>query len=311
MAGTGWENDDGGQPWPGQPDASLEQPAEFLPEAGARHAAGQPRRKRGLIAASFAAAAVVVIAAVVFVVTSSSSGQTPAQALAAAVHHSVADNTFSAAISEQIGGSTSGSVNGTVQARRKPLLISMKMSENILGTTVPISGIITTRAIYVKLGANAGLPQAVAGKWIELPLSRTGPLSAYASELSGLEDENPVSQVQALAAAKDVRAHGTQLVGGVQATKYTGSFSPSAALKLVPGSDRSALAPALKLITGDVAVSIWVSGNHIVKFTEVEHVKSSTVTVTVRYLSYNRPVTVKIPPASQVIDASNIPSAAS
>jgi hypothetical protein len=309
MTGTGWENDDRDQQWPAQPDGSLGPPAEFLPEHGARHAAVQPRRRRGFIAACFSAAAVVIIAAVVFVVTSSSSGQTPAQALAAAVSHSVADNTINAEISEQISGSTAASITGTVQARRKPLLISMKMSEKILGTTVPISGIITTRVIYLKLGLSSGLPQAAIGKWIELKLDRTGPLSSLASELSSLEDINPVSEVQALAAAKDVRKEGTQMVGGVLATKYTGSFSPSAALKLVPGSDRSALAPAMKLITGNVVFSIWVNGNHIIKVTEVEHVKSSTATVTVRYRSYNRPVTIKIPPASQVFDASNISSA--
>jgi hypothetical protein len=78
--------------------------------------------------------------------------------------------------------------------------------------------------------------------------------------LHDFEGENPMSQVQMLLATKDVSADGTQDVDGVRAARYTGSFAPSTALKFLPASDRSVLEAALKLVHGNVAVSLWISG---------------------------------------------------
>jgi hypothetical protein len=300
MTPTGWDHDHDGQQWPPGPANSLGPPAEYPPAHGTRHATSRPRRRRRLIAAVCSAAAVLAIAAVILVVTGSSPGQTPAQAFTAAVRQSANDNTLSADISEQISGSTAASISGTIQAQRKPLIMSMKLAEHVSGGTIPISGILTNSAMYLKLGERLPLPANAIGKWIEFQFARLGPFSSFATLLHDFESENPMSQVRMLLATKDISADGTQNVDGVQATRYTGSFAPSTALKFLPASDRSLLNAALKVVNGNVAVSLWISGGQIVKFTELEHVSSSTVAITIHYRWYNRPLTISVPPASQV-----------
>jgi hypothetical protein len=303
MTGTDWggeqaANDANSESTPSDQLSGAQQPETlaFGPEAGTQR---QPRSGRRVVAAVSSVAAVVVVAVVVIVV-SVGSGQTPAQAVASAVRHSAGYSTLSASIHETVSGANSAAINGKVSVQRTPLLMSMSMSENISGEGIPIAAVLTDKAMYLKLGVSIGLPAADSGKWIELQFARLGALSTFSSLLRSLENENPMSQTQALIAAKDVRDVGTQAVGGTQATKYTGSFAPSAAIKLLPASQRSVLSPALKAITGKVTFSIWISGGRIMQVALVEHVLSSKVTVSIRYLSYNQPLHLTIPSGGDV-----------
>jgi hypothetical protein len=303
MTGTDWggeqaANDANSESTPGDQLSGAQQPetVAFGPESGTQ---SQQHGRRRLVAAVSSVAAVVVIAAVVIVV-SIGSGQTPAQAVASAVRQSVGYNTLSASIHETVSGLSSAAINGKVNVQRKPLLMSMTMSEDFSGENIPISAVLTDKAMYLKLGVSVGLPASDSGKWIELQFARLGSLSTFSSLLRTLENENPMSQAQALIAAKDVHDVGSQAVGGTQATKYTGTFVPSAAIKLLPASERSVLAPALKELSGKVAFSIWINGGRILKVALVEHVLSSKVTVSIRYLSYNQPLHLTIPSGSDV-----------
>jgi hypothetical protein len=301
MTGTDWDgeqaaNDARFEPAPDQVTGPQQpETVTFGVEGGDQV---QPRGRRRLIAAISSVAAVVVVAVVV--VVSIGSGQTPAQALASAVHQSATYNSISASINEKVSGVSSAAISGKVSVQRTPLLMSMHLSEDVTGQNIPIGAIITTKAMYLKLGVPIGLPAGDAGKWIELQFSRVGSLSTFSSLLHNLENENPMSQAQELIAAKGVRDAGTQNVDGTQATKYTGAFAPSAAVKLLPANERAVLAPALKALTGKVAFSIWINGSRILKVDLTEHVLSSTVTVSIRYLSYNQPVHISTPPSSDV-----------
>lgn len=267
MSGPQWNEDDTGPTpaWPSAPPGGelagsgggSEQPQ---PEPDTRaESAPRPRGRRRLAAAAGSVAAVVVMAVVVALVVTSNSGQTPAaQAFAAAVRQSDSLTTVSAVISEKISGTNPGSISATVQAQRKPLRMSMKISVDQGGTPVGVSGIVTSRAIYLKLGAALPVPASDRGKWLKIPYSQLG-AGMLAPLEQDFENENPVSEVQILRAAKDIRDVGTQTIDGVLATKYTGSFSPSAALKLLPASQRSLLAPAMNLISGNIRVAIWVA----------------------------------------------------
>jgi hypothetical protein len=303
---SGIEDDSGQAPaWPSAtpggelpgPGGTLDQPQPG-PDTPAE-SGSPPRGRRRLVAAAGSVAAVVVIAVVALVVTSGT-GRTPAQAFAAAVHQSSSLRSLSAVMSEQVSGVTSETISGTLQAERNPVRLSMKLAVNAAGSTIPISGIVTSDAMYLKLGVALPLPPSAQGKWIEIPFARLGPASEFASLVHNFESDNPVSAVQVLLAVKDVRDAGTQTIDGLQTTKYTGSFTPSAALKLLPASERAATGQALKLVNGNVAVSVWTHGGEIVQYTDVEHVGNSTVTVSVRYLSINKPVGIVVPSASQV-----------
>jgi hypothetical protein len=283
--------------WPGS--ATPSDTVEF----GDSTPSSAPRpRRRLVVATSAGAVAAVAVAAIAIAATGGfSSSQSPAQVLAAAAHNSSTVSSLSATYSEQISGQASGSISGSVQEIRKPLQMSIGMTETINGQTLPLSAILTDSDMYMKFGSVAGLPAELAGKWIEFSLSSVGG-GEFSSLLQSVQNENPTSQAQELLAAKDLRADGTQVVDGVQTNKYTGSFTPAAALKVLSPAARAALGPAMKEIQGDINFSVWIDGNdHIRKFTEVETVASETVNATFTFQSFNQPVTVTIPPASEVV----------
>jgi len=288
--------------WPGQGGSdTVEFSSPVAPPA--------PRRTRRVIIAAGAAVAVVAIAAIALATQSGSPGKsaqlTPAQALTAAVHKAASINSLSATYSEQIG--SIGRMSGTVQEVRKPLQVSMTMAEHVAGHSIGISGVITSTAMYLKLGGVPGEPKAFAGKWLKISLT-TGPASSFGSLIQAMENENPTSQTQMLAAAQHIRADGTAVVNGVPTSKYTGHFAPSAALKLLPAKFRSALAPAMKQVAGDISFTIWIDSGHMVrKMVEVETVASQTLTISFTYLSINQPVTITVPSPSQVM---HLPSSA-
>jgi hypothetical protein len=285
----------GGWPGPATPSDTV--------EFGDSAPSSSPRpRRRLVVATSAGAVAAVAVAAIAIAATGGfSSSQSPAQVLAAAAHNSSTVNSLSATYSDQISGQASGSITGSVQEIRKPLQMSITMTESLDGQTIPLSAVLTDSDMYMKFGSIAGLPSELAGKWLEFSLSSLGG-GEFSSLLQSVQNENPTSQAQELLAAKNLRADGTQVIDGVQTTRYTGSFTPAAALKVLSPSERAALGPAMKQIQGNINFSVWIDGNdHIRKFTEVETVASETVNVTFTFQSFNQPVTVTIPPASQVV----------
>lgn len=295
------------------------------------------RRRRGRVLAAAGAAAVVIIGAVAAAVimspksnsphassppkssspqaSSSSSGGgsasspgtgprlTATQVVIMASHKSAQLRSVSATVTEQISGVTSVTISGKVTEQRNPLLLSMQINESTGGTNIPISAILTTDAIYLKFnGTSIGMPASLAHKWIKIPLTELSSVSVFATLMRLVHNENPVSQTELLLAAEHLRAVGTADVGGVTTTRYAGWFSPSVAIKYLPPSARTALGPALKLISGQVDVNVWIDAqHHIRQFTEVEHVQSSTVTVTSRFSEFNAPVHINLPPASEVV----------
>jgi hypothetical protein len=289
-------------PGPGSQDA-----VDFGPSSGAPVPA--PRRRRLLVAVSAAVVAAVAVAAIAIAATGGSGKAplTPRQVLTAAVHKSATFSSESATFSEQLSGLASGTITGSVQAIRSPLQMSMGITESIAGQTIPITAVLTGSTMYMKFGKIPGMPRQIIGKWLALPLSSLGG-GAISSLLQTAEKQNPASQAQLLLASKHVRAAGTQVVDGVPTTKYVGSFTPAAALKVLTPSQRAVLGPAMKQISGQISFTVWIDGSDQVRrISEVETVGSEQVHVSYTYVSFNQPVKITIPPASQVL---HIPASA-
>jgi hypothetical protein len=232
----------------------------------------------------------------VFVVTGGSGSQTPAQALAAAEHSAGQVSRGTATFSSQVGGVSS--ISGTIAFQRSPLIIEENLTESANGQSIPISGIVTPSAMYLK---SSVLLKGAPKPWIKIPLARLPAGSAFVSLLHSLQNENPMSQERLFAGAQHVRADGHQVIDGVSTAKYTGMFAPLAAVKYLPAGSRSLFRPLLSQIQGDVHLTVWIGpDNQIKRFTEVETVQTQTVTTTVTYNSINQPVTITLPPASQV-----------
>jgi len=172
------------------------------------------------------------------------------------------------------------------------------------GQTIPIDSIVSAKAIYLKSSAFSALMGQTGKTWIEIPLpdlSGTGD-SSLAGILQNVQNGNPLTQTRMLAASKNVHAVGLQVIDGVRTTHYAGTFSPMAALATLPAGLRKAVAPGLKLITGDIQFNAWIDAEHQVhRVTETESVSGETVSFRMDITSVNRPVHVTLPTAGQTL----------
>jgi hypothetical protein len=253
-----------------------------------------------------AAVAVLAVAGIAVAVTSGgSSGApqgSPAQVLAAAVHKAATITSVTATYSEHATGSAAVSTSGTVTEIRAPLQMSMRLTETVGTEVLPMSGILTGDSIYIKFGAFPGLPASMVGKWLEIKYSDIPGGNVIGSMLQGMSSENPSLQLQPLLAGRGVRAVGSQVVAGVQTTEYKGSFTESAVVKALPASVRAQLGSVLNDLTGIAHFTVWIDGQDQVRKSIVqETLGTESVSTEITFLSYNQPVTITIPPASQVV----------
>ena len=219
-----------------------------------------------------------------------------------ASRHSARLTSVSTTFSESITGRIAATITGNSTEQRNPLLASMKLNVSSGGATIPMSAILNSHAIYIKVnGTSLGMPAALARKWIKIPFAELGSGSAFVTLLRGVHNDNP-AQAQLLRAAEHLRPVGTVDLGGVTTTKYTGWFAPSIAVRYLSPSLRAALAPVLKLVIGNVNFTVWIDAQHRIRqLIEVERVTSSTVTNTYRFFGFNMPVHIALPPANEVV----------
>jgi hypothetical protein len=268
----------------------------------------QQRRGRRVAAVAASILAIGVVAAVAVTVAHNGSKNaggaqlTAAQVVQQATRQQNGLNSETATISEHISGQVDATVSGTVEVQRKPLLMAMNVNVTAGGNhRGAIRGIVSDKAMYLKLSGAAGLPKNLAGKWLKIPLTGLSPSSSFGALQQELQNENPASQFAELKAASHLRAAGTQVVSGVTTTRYTGSFTPAAAVKALPAAQRAALAPYLHLIKSDVAFSVWIDSSHYVrKFQETESVGGVTVALDCTFGSFNQPVNIALPSPRQV-----------
>jgi len=267
----------------------------------------QQRRVRHVAAV---AASILAIGVVVAVVATAAHGGgrnagsaqlTAAQVVQQAARQQSSVNSESATISEHLSGQVNATISGTVELQRKPLLMAMNLTAGSKSQPVAVHGIITSSAMYLKLGGPAGLPKELATKWLKIPLTGLKKSSEFGALEQELQNSNPNSQLAGLIAASHLRVVGTQVVSGVTTTKYDGSFVPAGAVKALPAALRNVLGPYLKLIKGQVPFSVWIdSSHHVRKFQETESIGNVTVVVVCTYGSFNQPVKIALPPPRQV-----------
>jgi class 3 adenylate cyclase len=217
-------------------------------------------------------------------------------------------NSMAATFSVQISGSVAETVAGTMQTRLRPaLLADASLNVSAAGQKFPLNEIVTAKAFYLKSPAFAAL--AKPGRpWIEIRLSAlSGNMaSSLGSLLQNVQNGNPASQTRVLSASKDVHVVGTRVIDGVSTTHYVGTVKASAALATLSPSQRKELAPALKLITGDIRFNIWLDAQHVARrITESYVVMGETVNLAVNVTAVNQPVHILLPRASRT----TIPSA--
>jgi hypothetical protein len=223
------------------------------------------------------------------------------QAIALASDDTQRANSMAGTLSMRLGSGTAETMTGTIQMQRVPsLLFDENLSIPADGQTLPVTEIVSATALYLKeptLSRETGKP------WLEVPFSDlSGNLGSTLARLfQSAQSGNPLEQTQMLAASKNVRAVGTQVIDGVQTTHYTGSFTPSAAVSALSPSLRGAVRPMLSVLTGDIRFNAWIDAQHQVRrVIEAETVGGQPVTVTMNVTAINQPVHIAPPAASQV-----------
>jgi hypothetical protein len=225
---------------------------------------------------------------------------TPRQAVDLAASQSKQITSISTSLTVKAGGAANETTTGSMQIQLKPaVLMSAALNVTADGNTIPIDEILNSKAIYLKVAA---LSQMVGKPWIKLSLAQlSGKLGVGFGQLvQSAQNGNPLDQTRIFTVAKNVRATGTQVIDGVQTTRYTGSYTASAALAALPPSLRTA-APELKELNGVVRFTVWIDAQHQVRqLAEVENVNGETVNSIIDVTAINQPVSVKVPPSSQV-----------
>ena len=239
-----------------------------------------------------------------------------AQELAATLKNAQQIKTYTASMSIQVSGipgagSSGGfSVAGSIKGQRQPTALAEfdASSFQMMGTDLgSMTEIVTPKAFYVKAPM---MTAALHKQWIELPFSELKGNGAALSQLiSQAQSSDPLSDAQLMAGAKNVRAVGTGTVDGVSVTELEGSEPVNAALAKLPASTRASLGQEMKQLgVGQVQFRVWVDGQHNVRKMIVKEVGSSlNETISMTVTSINQPVSMSLPPTSQV---STIPASA-
>lgn len=277
-----------------------------------RRAVARRGRNRwlGAVAAVGAAALVAVAGCSSGASTPTSHGSTGGkpltarQAIRLAANASAKVNSLTAKLSVRGGpaGTVSG-LTGSMQIQVKPtLLLQAKFNVSGAGASnSQLEEIVTKDTIYFK---DSALARASGKPWIKIKFSQlSGRLGInFASLVQNLESSNPLAQTRLFAVSKNIHAVGTQVVNGVRCTVYKGSYEPLAALASLSPSLRKVLGPMLRSMGAQPAqFTAWIDGQHLLrKAITHEVIGGQEATTVYTVTSINQPITVAIPPASQI-----------
>lgn len=227
-------------------------------------------------------------------------GSTAPQAITTAAHVAARITSVTAAISVRVSGPAAVTTTGTIREQLTPApLLSMHLNSALGGAQTAVSAIVTRSAAYLHLPI---LGRMLARPWLRIPLTPAeSGQSSFAQLLRSLTFSDPLGQARLLQAVRQARRVGTADIGGVPTTQYSATYNPSAVLAGLSPALRRQLGPQLRSIHGKVHTDIWIDARHRVRrITETGHVAGEDLVTTITYSDYNQPVSITVPPASQV-----------
>jgi hypothetical protein len=221
-------------------------------------------------------------------------GGSAASALSLAATQAGKITSYTATVSMTTTGSAASSMNGTVEMQNKPTMLIHEKISGTGGEFAALGGtgmemIVTKTTIYMKFDFSK--------------VKNSTPGLNLSSLFSQAQTNNPLAETQLFASSTNVHEVGTAVINGVPTTEYTGTYHIGAGLNRLSPSLRKQMQQALSA-TGMTTsqFTIWVDGQHNVrKLVETETGSAGTsVTTTMLVTSINQPLTVQLPPASQV-----------
>jgi hypothetical protein len=129
--------------------------------------------------------------------------------------------------------------------------------------------------------------------------------AAIGQLVQSVETSNPANQTAALTASRDLHKTGTEVINGIPTTRYEGTYPAADELKKLPASLRKLTSKSISALGIDkVHFTIWIDGQHQTRrVITVEKGTASTITTRLDILQINQPVSVTLPPPSQITSA--------
>ncbi|MGC5016177.1 DUF1396 domain-containing protein [Streptosporangium sp. DT93] len=202
---------------------------------------------------------------------------------------------------------STGKVQGSMLYQSQPeLAVDIRLDTIAFGgQNVPggARAILSGETVYVKsemLNRIGG----VTTPWVRVPISKVD--AQGQTEIRKFMDQarqfDLAGTVKLLTASKDVKAVGTEAVGGVDTTHYSGTFPVAEAAQLVDPAERQKLQESLSHAK-NVTFDLWADAQSLPrKVTLSGSEKNATFNLTALFKGFNEPVNIAAPPADQVGD---------
>lgn len=225
----------------------------------------------------------------------------PGKALALAAEQAKQVHSFASTLRVRISGTSAAALSGTMQYRAKPLLTQLDLTIGAGGQKLAVKEIITGSVIYISLPA---FTRQIGKPWLKMTFAqvRNNAGVNLAQLFQQTSSNNPFNQTLMLAASKNAREVGTQVIDGVPTTEYAGSYPAALGLRRLPPSLRSHLQPQINALgLRTVNFHIWLDAQHHTRRVITDQTGSNgSITSRVDTTAINQPVTITIPPSSQV-----------
>ncbi|MFE4828957.1 DUF6612 family protein [Streptomyces sp. NPDC056672] len=229
----------------------------------------------------------------------------------AAVEKATANNKDLTSLTYSMSGKIPG--EGPVEADAalglKPLGMQMTMRMEVDGKQEEVEIRLTEGGLYLNGGKEAAAEMD--GKsWMKFPMDPSGEGSAAAG-LPSQFDQNPAEESASLTAADDLKKVGEETVDGVATTHYTGTLT-LADLRESLKDEKDAKAKERRekglkdyedMGVDKLTMDMWIDKGDLTKQVRIQGAaKKGPLDLTIKFLAYNKPVTVKAPPASETVD---------
>ncbi|MFI7056152.1 DUF1396 domain-containing protein [Streptosporangium canum] len=205
------------------------------------------------------------------------------------------------------GDKGASKVQGSLLYQSKPQLATDIKLDTITfgGQNVPggARAILTGETVYVKselLNKFAG----AAKPWVKVSLSdlEANEQAKVRDFMAQVQQFDLAGTVKLLTTSKDVKAVGTETVGGVETTHYSGTFPVAEAAQVIDPAKREQLQEKLSRIK-NVTFDLWSDAENLPrKVTLSGSEQNATFNLAASFKGFNEPVQIVAPPADQVGD---------
>ncbi|MEU6255195.1 LppX_LprAFG lipoprotein [Streptomyces sp. NPDC047043] len=263
-----------------------------------------PRRAAG------AAGAVLLLAAGA-VGCGSGAGQSSAESAAAAVARATKKTQTVTSVHYRLSGRIpeQGRVETEASVGTKPV-VARVVTSTIGGDHPTVSETRMVHGVLYQRQTENGVAQQVHGRhWAGFGArARFTAAGGLKMDTGGLRDQvghNPARDAAFLAAADDVRRTGTEKVDGVTTTHYTGTATVAGLRSALEGQEKKGLLQYDKLGVDELTLDVWIDGeDHVKRLRTQGFGRHGQLDLTVTFLDFGRPVTVRAPSAEDTVDLS-------